>query len=232
MEIALGDVTSPRVPSGSTVLVPVGSTEQHGPHLPLDTDTEIAVAVAESAAKIMRRRRLNVVVAPAVAYGSSGEHQDFAGTVSIGTSVLRSMLVEIARSLRIWADRVVFVNGHGGNVTAVRRAVEQLVLEGHHATWVACAHEMVDLHAGRAETSLMLHLRPWHVRLARAEPGNPGSLEELLPLMIEGGVKAVSANGVLGDPGGASAEEGREMLDGMAWQVAQDVLQLQEGGVL
>ena len=63
MEIALAAATSPRVPFGATALVPVGSTEQHGPHLPLDTDTEIAVAVAESAAKMLRRRRLSVVVA-------------------------------------------------------------------------------------------------------------------------------------------------------------------------
>jgi creatinine amidohydrolase len=224
VEIALAAATSPRVPCGATVLVPVGSTEQHGPHLPLDTDTEIAVAVAEAAAKLLRRRRLSVIVAPAIAYGSSGEHQDFAGTVSIGTPVLRAVLVELVRSVSTWAGRVVLVNGHGGNLAAVRQAVEVLVAEGHDVAWVPCATEDVDLHAGRTETSLMLHLKPWEVRLDRAEPGNTGSLEELLPLMVEGGVKAVSANGVLGDPRGASADEGREVLDRMAWFVTRDVL--------
>lgn len=231
MEIALAATTSPRVPEGATVLVPVGSTEQHGPHLPLDTDTEIAVAVAEAAAKMLRRRRLRVVVAPAIAYGSCGEHQDFAGTVSIGTSVLQSVLVEVVRSVRTWAERVVLVNGHGGNLAAVRAAVAQLVAEGHAVTWVPCATETVDLHAGRTETSLMLHLKPWEVHLDRAEAGNTGCLDELLPLMVEGGVKAVSANGVLGDPEGANADEGREVLDAMAWSVAHAVLQYQDSRV-
>lgn len=228
MEIVLGAATSPRVPDGVTVLVPVGSTEQHGPHLPLDTDTEIAMAVAEVAAKMLRRRRLDVVVAPAIAYGSSGEHQDFAGTVSIGTPVLELVLIELVRSMSNWAGRVVFVNGHGGNLTAIRRAVAQLLAEGHDVAWVPCATEEVDLHAGRTETSLMLHLKPWEVRLDRAQAGNTGSLKELLPLMIKGGVKAVSINGVLGDPHGATADEGRELLDSMAWFVLRDVLQLQE----
>ena len=234
MEIALASATSPRVPAGATVLVPVGSTEQHGPHLPLDTDTEIAVAVAETAAKMLRRRRLSVVVAPAVAYGSSGEHQDFAGTVSIGTPALRALLVEMVRSMSTWAGRVVLVNGHGGNLSAVRQAVELLVAEGHDVTWIPCATEPAlnagaDLHAGRTETSLMLHLKPWEVRLDRAEVGNTGSIEDLLPLMVEGGVKAVSANGVLGDPRGASTDEGREVLDHMAWLVTRHVLRLEEG---
>lgn len=240
MEIALAAATSPRVPFGATVLVPVGSTEQHGPHLPLDTDTEIAVAVAETAAKMLRRRRLSVVVAPPIAYGSSGEHQDFAGTVSIGTPVLRALLIELVRSVSIWAGRVVLVNGHGGNLSAVRQAVELLVSEGHDVTWIPCATEAAsspvlnrgaDLHAGRTETSLMLHLKPWEVRLDKAEVGNTGTLDDLLPLMLEGGVKAVSANGVLGDPRGATADEGRELLDQMAWHVTRDVLWLEESGV-
>lgn len=228
MEIALAAATSPRVPLGATVLVPIGSTEQHGPHLPLDTDTEIAVAVAEAAAKMLRRRRFRVVVAPAIAYGSSGEHQDFPGTVSIGTPVLRSVLIELVRSASTWAGRVILVNGHGGNTSAVREAVAVLRDEGRDVAWVPCATEGVDLHAGRTETSLMLHLKPWEVRLERAEPGNNGSLDDLLPRMIEGGVKAVSPNGVLGDPRGATADEGREVLDRMAWFVTSNVLQLGE----
>jgi len=238
VEIALAAATSPRVPSGATVLVPVGSTEQHGPHLPLDTDTVIAVAVAEAAAKMLRRRRLSVVVAPAIAYGSSGEHQDFAGTVSIGTPALRALLIELVRSVRTWAGRVVLVNGHGGNLSAVRQAVDLLVSEGHDVTWIPCAidpasspvQNHADLHAGRTETSVMLHLKPWDVRLDRAEVGNTGGLEGLLPLMVEGGIKAVSANGVLGDPRGATADEGRELLGQMARRVTGDVLELEESG--
>lgn len=227
MEIALASVTSPRVPSRATLLVPVGSTEQHGPHLPLDTDTEIAVSVADLAAKMLRRRRVSVVVAPPISYGSSGGHQGFPGTVSIGTEVLTAVLAEVVRSARTWADSVVFVNGHGGNVQAVRAAIAQVEIEGHDVAWVPCVTEDADLHAGRTETSLMLHLKPWEVRLDRAEPGNTGALVELLSRMIDDGVKAVSANGVLGDPRGASADEGLELLDSMAWKVAREVLQKQ-----
>lgn len=222
----LASATSPGLPAGPTVLVPVGSTEQHGPHLPLDTDTVIAVGVATGAAAALGERGRDVVVAPAIAYGSSGEHQDFAGTSSIGTGVLHDVLVELTRSMRTWASRVVFVNAHGGNLTALRGAVAQLVHEGHEVAWVPCATEEVDLHAGRTETSLMLHLAPGKVRLDRAEPGTTGTLEELLPLMMAGGVKAVSANGVLGDPAGASAEEGAVVLGSMVDDVVAFVARM------
>lgn len=223
MEIALAATSSPRVPDQATVLVPVGSVEQHGPHLPLDTDTEIAVAVAEQAAKLLRRRRLTVVVAPPVAYGSSGEHQEFRGTISIGTEVLRAVLVEVVRSTCTWAERVVLVNGHGGNVGAVRSAAAQMRAEGHDVSWVACAHPASDLHAGHTETSLMLYLKPWKVRLDRAEAGNTAGLQDLFDTMRRDGVKAVSPNGVLGDPRQADAEEGRDILQHMARNVVRNL---------
>ncbi|MFY0406145.1 mycofactocin biosynthesis peptidyl-dipeptidase MftE [Solicola sp. PLA-1-18] len=204
------------------LLVPVGSTEQHGPHLPLDTDTVVAVAVAEAAAAALRvGLDRDVVVAPAVVYGSSGEHQSFAGTLSIGTHALRVLLVELVRSAATWADRVVLVNGHGGNLDAVTGAVTQLVHEGLDVDWVPCATEDVDLHAGRTETSLMLHLRPDSVHLDLAEAGCTSPLAELLPLLRAGGVAAVSPNGVLGDPAGASADEGARVLAAMAHAVVR-----------
>lgn len=223
MHLDLAAATSPGLPPGPTVLVPVGSIEQHGPHLPLDTDTAIATAVAAGATARLDARGHRVLVAPALCYGSSGEHQDFAGTSSIGNTVLREVVIELTRSMRTWAQRIVFVNAHGGNVPVLWQAVEQLVVEGHDVSWVACSTEEVDLHAGRTETSLMLHLRPADVRLERAEVGNIGSLEELLPRMLAGGVKAVSANGVLGDPAGATAEEGAALLAAMVDDVVRAV---------
>ena len=220
---ALSSTTSFDVPAAVTVLVPIGSIEQHGPHLPLNTDTVIATAVASAAAKALVDAGERVVVAPALAYGSSGEHQAFPGTCSIGTDALRTVLVELTRSVRTWAERVVFVNAHGGNFTALRDAVRQLTDEGHDVAWVPCATEQVDLHAGRTETSLMLHLEPLNVRLERAEAGNTRPLAELLPLMMEGGVKAVSANGVLGDPIGATADEGAAVLASMVHEVVNTV---------
>lgn len=218
----LAEATSPDTAGAVVVLVPVGSIEQHGPHLPLDTDTAIATAVATAAAAEVP----GSWVAPALAYGSSGEHQSFAGTTSIGTAALARVVVELTRSLRTWADRVVFVNGHGGNVTALVAAVDQLSAEGHWVGWVPCATESVDLHAGRTETSLMLHLRPGSVRLDRAVAGNVEPLSAILPMMKAHGVGAVSANGVLGDPAGASAEEGHSVLRAMT----ADVVRVAGGG--
>lgn len=199
-----------------TLLVPVGSTEQHGPHLPLDTDTAIAVAVADRLAARARIAGADAVVAPSIAYGSSGEHQDFPGTLSIGTAALELMLIELGRSASAWAERTVFVNGHGGNLEALTAAVRVLRSEGRDAAWLPCAPDdggPHDAHAGYDETAVQLHLHPGLVREARIEPGVTAPIGELLPRLRAEGVKPVSPNGVLGDPRGASAEAGERLLN-------------------
>jgi len=211
------------------VLVPVGSTEQHGPHLPLDTDAVIADAVARRVAAVMASGRPDpgLLVAPAVAYGASGEHQAFPGTCSIGTAALQLLTVELVRSIRTWAGRVVLVNGHGGNGEALRAAVSQLRAEGHPVAWAPCAAPGIggrwDAHAGFTETSLMLHLHPERVRLGQAEPGNVAPLDRLLPALVRDGVAVVSTNGVLGDPAGATATDGARLLETMATDIARSV---------
>ncbi len=201
--------------------MPVGSVEQHGPHLPLHTD----VAVASAVAALALDRDPSLVVAPAVAYGAAGEHEGFPGTVSIGHEALRLLLVELGRSACRWATRLVFVNGHGGNVGTVVDAVKQLRHEGRDVAWVPCVAPGApgDAHAGRTETSLMLALAPDAVRPEVAAAGNTAPLRDLLPAMRAGGVAAVSPNGVLGDPAGASAEEGRALLAEMADTLATAV---------
>lgn len=204
-----GTRTSPEAAAATRVLlVPLGSTEQHGPHLPLDTDTRIAVAIARGAA----RDRADVAVAPALAYGASGEHQGFAGTLSIGQAALELVVVELVRSIGPEVERVVLVNGHGGNVEALDRAVATLRSEDRPVTVWSPRLRGGDTHAGHVETSLLLALCPEAVHLDRAEPGVTAPLAELLPALRAGGLVAVTPNGVLGDPTGASAAAGLELL--------------------
>ena len=191
------------------LLIPLGSTEQHGPHLPLDTDTRIASAVARSVAE---RLPGDWMLAPPICYGASGEHQEFPGTVSIGTSALQLMLVEYGRSATSWASRLVFVNGHGGNVQAVAGATETLRSEGRDVAWCPCTVEDGDAHAGHTETSVLLHISPEHVWLDDRVPGNEAPLRELMPRMRSGGIGAVSPVGVLGNPTTATAAEGARMF--------------------
>ncbi|WP_406497182.1 mycofactocin biosynthesis peptidyl-dipeptidase MftE [Streptomyces sp. NBC_01604] len=198
------------IPDRPLVLVPLGSFEQHGPHLPLDTDTRIADAVANAVARRLGEKTL---VAPPVVYAASGEHQGFPGTMSIGNEALRFMLVELVRSLALWAGRVAFVNGHGGNVRCLSGVAAQLAQEGRDVAWIPCFPAGGDAHAGHTETSLMLHLAPRLVHLSRAERGNTAPLAELMPAMLAGGVGAVAPSGVLGDPTTATADEGARLFD-------------------
>lgn len=211
--------------------MPVGSLEQHGPHLPLDTDTRIAAAVARRACA----GRAGVALAPAFSIGASGEHADFPGTLSIGTEALTACLIELGRHASVHWPALLLVNGHGGNAPAVEAAVGRLRYEGRAAhAWHAGlprgdAHADTDpqadtdagwpagdAHAGRFETSVMLALAPGAVRLAQAEPGEIRPIGQILPLLRERGVRAVSGNGVLGDPSGASAAEGERLLARLA----------------
>lgn len=209
MSASLAELPWTALPDRPTVLVPLGSTEQHGPHLPLETDTLIATAVARALAA-----ELGGYVAPSVSITSSGEHQGFPGVISIGNHALTVVLVELTRSLSLWTGRVVLVNGHGGNIESINSAVTQLTSEGHNVSWVACSASG-DAHAGRTETSILLHLAPWLVRRDRAEVGNTRPIAELLPDLVAHGVRPMSPNGVLGDPTRATAKEGAELFKTM-----------------
>ncbi len=217
----LADLTWTEVAEGHLLVVPLGSCEQHGPHLPLDTDTRIAVALATAAVD----RLAGAVLAPPVAIGASGEHQSFPGTLSIGTAALTEVLVELVRSalpgegLPGPFDGVVLVNGHGGNVDATAAAVGRLTTEGRA---VLAWHPQVpggDSHAGRTETSLLLHLDPTAVRTDRLEPGSTARWREIRDVVVRDGLVAVSPNGVLGDPRPASDAEGAavfaDLVDGL-----------------
>jgi len=207
--MTLGGLRSPDLAGrGAVLAVPIGATEQHGPHLPLDTDTTIAIELCHRLAE----RVPGVLVAPAIPYGSSGEHADFGGTLSIGQQALRTVLVELVRSADRFAGTV-FVNGHGGNLRPLTEAVRQLRAEGRQVLAWSPAGPADDSHAGRTETSVMLHLRPADVAMDRAEPGAAEPIGDLIDTLTLHGVAAVSPNGVLGDPTGATAAEGERILD-------------------
>jgi creatinine amidohydrolase len=218
----LADARWPQVERAARdlLVVPLGSLEQHGPHLPLDTDAFLAAAVAAR----VHAGRPGAGLTPVLPLGSSGEHAGFAGTLSIGTEALTLLLVELVRDAdRDWRA-VLVVNGHGGNLDAVRAAQTRCREEGRRLDVVQVSLPGMDAHAGRAETSMMLHLAPDRVALAALEPFESlegleadarQPLAALLPRLRRDGVRSVSASGVLGDPRGASAEEGKRLLDGV-----------------
>jgi mycofactocin system creatininase family protein len=201
--VEIAEARWPECEDVPVLLVPVGATEQHGPHLPLGTDTAIAATVAA---------RSGLPVAPALPYGASGEHETFPGTVSIGTEILAAVIVELGRSACHFARRLVLVNGHGGNVGALRAAVALLRSEGRDVAWFPCGLPGADAHAGHHETGVMLALAPDTVRPDLAAPGNTAALRELMPAISAGSVRDVSPSGVLGDPTGATAGEGAETV--------------------
>lgn len=225
----LARVSWPQV-HGRLLVVPLGSCEQHGPHLPFDVDTTVARAVATQLAAA----RKDAVLGPALEYGASGEHEAFTGTVSLGSEAMAAVLVELGRSATRWATRVLFVNAHGGNAAALLAASRRLREEGRDVAWWPCGSPGGDAHAGRTETSLMLALRRDVVQLGLVEAGRLEPLEDLMPALRQGGVAAVSRNGVMGDPRQATAAEGHRLLDDLVRRLRADVdeWRVREDGML
>lgn len=207
MTVELGTLAWPALDGARPLLlVPVGSCEQHGPHLPLSTDTVIAEHLCSTVT--------DVIVTPGISIAASGEHAGFPGTLSIGNEALTRVLIELGRSAD-WSAGMIFVNGHGGNLRAVTLAVAALQAESRRAAAWSPGTDG-DAHAGSTETSIMLAIAPHLVDMDRAAAGNTAPLRDVMDDIRAGGVRAVSDNGVLGDPRTATREVGEQLVAALA----------------
>jgi creatinine amidohydrolase len=224
---------------GSVLAVPVGSLEQHGPHMPTITDTLLCTAVVRAGAEAAAEDDVPVLVTPPVWTGQSRHHLSFGGTASLDVRALLSVLEQLAgTTLGNGFDALLFVNGHGGNVNVLGTAVQE-VAEAQDAevlglTYFALASDVVASvresetggisHAGEMETSMMLHLRPDLVREDRIEatPNEKpyrGESEDLMDagyLSVGRPFSAYTESGALGRPELATAEKGEAFFEGFS----------------
>jgi len=214
----------------TTAVFAVGSTEQHGPHLPTMTDARIGDDVARRVA----RKLGNALQARTIDVGISEHHLAFAGTISLKPETLALMLRDyIASLVHHGFTRIVVVPSHGGNFATVRQAIEA-ARQAHPGVEVTGFTDLLALtdflnqasarygvsagdsgaHAGESETSMMLALEGGLVAPERFAPGYVGSLGEAeMKVIFEKGMPALTSNGVLGDPRTASAEKGEDYLE-------------------
>ena len=201
-------------------LLPIGSTEQHGPHAPLGTDAFDAEVIARNAAEEYSD---SVIVAPSVPVGIAEEHREFTGTLWTDEMTFRQYVRDIVKSLAShgW-DHVVVVNGHGGNIPALEAVTAQIIRhDSAYAipfTWFDAVGEDAPSmgHAGPIETSLLEHTRPESVHTDRLEEAAAGASDRWGDWQGSVNLAVDSAeftdNGVVGDPREASAELGAELL--------------------
>jgi creatinine amidohydrolase len=200
-------------------ILPVGSTEQHGPHAPLGTDALTAAAVANAGAAAFDEE---VVVAPTIPVGVAEEHRNFAGTLWVSPDTFRANVRETIQSLAHhgW-DRVVVVNGHGGNVGPLREVCAAISRQDDAYavpfTWFDAIDAPEMGHGGPEETSLVQHLDADLVREDRLDDAAEGSAdgwgEWVSGVNLAYDSDEFSENGTVGDPREASAERGERLLD-------------------
>jgi creatinine amidohydrolase len=207
-------------------VLPVGSTEQHGPHAPLSTDSLSAAAVAEAGADAYDDE---VVVAPALPYGISEEHRHFSGTLWLSPDTFRDAVRDVIGSLAHhgW-DRVVIVNGHGGNADALREVAASVSREGivyaAAFTWFDAIDpgDVGDVpdpdgmgHAGSVETSMVMYHASDRLREDRFEEAADGASdgwgEWVSGVNLAYDSAAFAENGTVGDPSTATAKRGAEL---------------------
>ncbi|MBK5097665.1 MAG: creatininase family protein [Gemmatimonadetes bacterium] len=212
-------------------LLPVGAIEQHGPHLPLDTDAWDADQICREVARRCAVPR--PLVLPLIPYGVSYHHQDFPGTISVGPETLARLVYDVGMSAaQNGISKLVIVNGHGGNMPTLQYAAQMINRDAHIFTCVdtgetsdadiaRLAETKEDVHAGEIETSTALATRPELVDVTRLKKFVPKFSSHYLDFSSEYSVEwyahtsRISPTGVLGDPTKATAEKGRAMWEAM-----------------
>lgn len=242
----LGELAWPeaerRLQEVDIALLPVGALEQHGPHLPLDTDSFDADYTARTVASRCQVPR--PLVLPLIPYGVSYHHEDFPGTIPVSPDVLSRLVYEVGMALaNSGINKLVIINGHGGNVPALNFAAQNINRDARIFTCVESGDtsdfdvgELTDtkndVHAGEVETSTSLAVRPHLVRMDKARASIPVFSSRYLDFSSRRGVEwyartsRISSSGVLGDPTVASAEKGQVFWDLILSHLVQFVEEL------
>lgn len=240
----LDRMTSPQVKEAiekgcRTVAVAIGSNEQHGPHLPLGTDSFIGDRIVENAAGLVG----NVLVAPTIRVGASEHHMAFCGTITLREEVLEEVIVDYCRSLsRHGFETILLIPTHGGNVETVARAADRLSRESLSAKAIALSDESayltamveasakygltpgeVGTHAGHCETSFILADHPDWVDMTKAARGLVDLGADARDKLHELGMHRLSPNGILGDATKSTAEAGKEYIESMSSALADGI---------
>ncbi|GGM23141.1 creatinine amidohydrolase [Streptomyces fumigatiscleroticus] len=225
----------------AVVLLPVGATEQHGPHLPTGVDDFLAAEVCRRAA-VLAAEHTGVVVTPSVPTGLSEHHMPFGGTISLTLPTLHALLRDICRSVtRAGFSRILIVNGHGGNMTALNALTTELTAELStpiaFASYFGAGRQVVRdtletqdglMHACEGETSMMMALSPELIRAEHlAEAHGPRitlPAESTDPVYMAVSFDRITESGVAGDARVASPEKGETLLSGCAQALADIIV--------
>lgn len=229
-ELRASDLAN-HVSERSILVQPVGAVEQHGPHLPFNTDLEVARAVSEAVVAEVGDSCDLWLLEP-LAYTKSNEHAGTPGTIWLGPETMLRVLDDLGRSVAATrARKLAFVNGHGGNSSLLNVACRELRL--HHDLLTFLLHPSVPpdqggtstadelgmgIHGGLHETSIMLHLRPELVEMDRARRNVPEHLADNAHVRFGGSVtfgwlaSDFGPSGLIGDPSGATAELGAQLF--------------------
>lgn len=197
------------------VIIPMGSIEQHGPHLPLDTDSLIAERISQEIAET-----INAIFTPVISFGFSKEHIDFKGTLSLSPNSLEGIVIDISKSLiRYGFNNQHIINSHGGNTNILKKILKKMEGNGAEIKLHSVLGKIGKFdHAGEVETSLMLYLYPEKVRIKKIK-----DFEYRIPKVESWRTIDYSKSGVIGDAINASIEKGGKYFKKIVDEILKEI---------